>query len=263
MRTGLTGRAAALVFAAMPLLRDPRIILPLLAAARPASESVYNLVTGAAGVAARRIWVDDCDRPRAVVVRTRRQALFALDPRSAGAIVRSLPRNLRLAFGSTPARFRPVITRNWPGRRSSPRAWVTPCWQYHLPPGRLVVDRVHKVVSLKPEDAPAIARRWPYGRRADHIRERIAAMPGCGVRVRGRLVAWALVHDDGSMGFLHVLDGFRGQGMARSLTTALAGRLLRLGFRPFLYIVRGNTASIRLTESMGFVRSGGFDWFGA
>jgi predicted GNAT family acetyltransferase len=43
---------------------------------------------------------------------------------------------------------------------------------------------------------------------------------------------------------------------------ALAARLLRMGVRPFLYIVTTNAASIRLTESMGFARAGRFSWFG-
>jgi predicted GNAT family acetyltransferase len=50
--------------------------------------------------------------------------------------------------------------------------------------------------------------------------------------------------------------------MARTLTTTLARRLLRSGVQPFMYIVTGNTASIRLTASMGFTRAGRFSWFG-
>jgi predicted GNAT family acetyltransferase len=64
------------------------------------------------------------------------------------------------------------------------------------------------------------------------------------------------------MGFLHVLEKYRGQGMARTLTTTLAGRLLRLGVQPFMYIVRDNTASLRLTACMGFSCAGRFSWFG-
>ena len=71
-----------------------------------------------------------------------------------------------------------------------------------------------------------------------------------------------MTHDDGSMGFLHVVEQHRHQGMARTLTTALARRLLRLGVQPFLYILTNNTASLRLTTSMGFSRAGRFSWFG-
>jgi predicted GNAT family acetyltransferase len=50
--------------------------------------------------------------------------------------------------------------------------------------------------------------------------------------------------------------------MARTLTTALADRLLRLGVQPFMYIVTDNSASLGLTASMGFSRAGRFSWFG-
>jgi ribosomal protein S18 acetylase RimI-like enzyme len=64
------------------------------------------------------------------------------------------------------------------------------------------------------------------------------------------------------MGLLHVLDEYRGQGMARSITSALVQRLGRRRLPRFLYIVRNNQASIRLTESMGFTRKGSYCWFG-
>ena len=64
------------------------------------------------------------------------------------------------------------------------------------------------------------------------------------------------------MGILHVLDKYRGQGMARSITTALAKRCQKAGLRPFLYIVEKNNASINLTESMGFRRHVMAAWFG-
>jgi predicted GNAT family acetyltransferase len=126
----------------------------------------------------------------------------------------------------------------------------------------LVIDRTHKVGYLKPEDARLIVDYWPHGRNEAYIRWRIAAGPTCAIRQKGRLVAWALTHTDGSMGILHVLDNYRGQGMARSITTALAERCLKAGLRPFLYIVEKNKASINLTKSMGFTRHAVVGWFG-
>jgi predicted GNAT family acetyltransferase len=64
------------------------------------------------------------------------------------------------------------------------------------------------------------------------------------------------------MGFLRVVEEYRGQGMARTITTALAEHLLRLGVQPFMYIVTDNAASLRLTAGMGFSRAGRFSWFG-
>lgn len=75
-------------------------------------------------------------------------------------------------------------------------------------------------------------------------------------------MAWGLTHDDGSMGFLHVREEWRGLGLARAITAALVRRLLRLGIRPHLYIVRNNLPSIELSESMGFRRVESYSWFG-
>ncbi len=245
----------------VPLLHDRARLLPLLGPRLPATLSIYNSTFGVAGAACPRVWVDDPDNPRAAVTRGRRMTLFALDDTSARAVVRALPRNLRMRFGATPDRFVPVIRRSWRGARGG-RFWSNPCYLYALEPRRLVIDRAHRVTPVRPAEARFIASFWPHGRSPDYVESRIRALPSVAVRRRGRLVAWALTHDDGSMGFLHVLKDWRGQGLARSLTTALALRLLRLGLRPFLYIVHDNTPSIRLTESMGFERVGRFTWFG-
>ncbi len=246
----------------MPICRDRELLRPLLTANLPAAQSVHNLVFGIGSVLPTWLRVDSLTNPRAVLCRTRRLTLFASDSRAASAVIREVPRHLRLRFGSTPMRFYRLIRRNWPGRDKGRKTWLTPCYLYYLRPERLVINRSHRVTSLRPEDAAVIRNYWPYGRSLAHLRWRIQAGPAYGIRKAGRLVAWGLTHDDGSMGFLHVLEEYRGQDMARAITTALAGRLLRLGRTPFLYIVKKNQPSIRLTESMGFERVGEYGWFG-
>lgn len=251
------------ILSLVPLLRDRSLLLPLLYPRLPAASSVFNMVFGIAAPPAPRIWVDDGDRPQAVIVRGRRLALYALDRPAARNAIAELPRNLRLQFGATPMRFLDIIRDNWSGPDRGARLWINPCHLYALDPNRLVVNRRHRVTSLRSADAPTVVRFWPYGRDVMYVRERISRLPSAAIRRDGRLVAWGLTHDDGSMGFLHVLEEWRGRGFARSLTTALALRLLRLGLRPFLYVVKDNSASIRLTESMGFTRLGSYGWFGS
>lgn len=246
----------------MPLCRNPELLRPLLEAGLPESQSVCNLTFGAAGVRSSWLRVDCLEEPRAVLCRTRRLTLFATDARAAARVIAETPRNMRMRFGSTPMRFYRLIKRHWPGPDRGRRTWLNACYLYCLRPGQLVIDRSHRVTALRPDDAAAIRSYWPYGRSVEHLRRRIVAGPSCGIRHRGRLVAWGLTHDDGSMGFLHVMKDYRGQGMARAITTALAGRLLRLGATPFLYIVKRNRPSIRLTEGMGFERVGEHGWFG-
>jgi GNAT superfamily N-acetyltransferase len=246
----------------VPICRDPGLLRRFIELNRPAAETVFNMLYGRLGGRPRWVRIDDPANPRAVLCRARRFTLFADSPRAAARVVGEIPRNMRMVFSSTPTRFCRLIRHGWRGPDARRRAWYNHCHLYVLEPGRLVIDRSHRVSRLRLADAGIIARLWPYGRGVDHIRRRIENGPGYCVRRSGEPVAWGLTHEDGSMGFLHVLEAYRGSGMARSLTTALAGRLVRLGVRPFLYIVTTNAASIRLTEGMGFTRAGRYSWFG-
>uniref|UniRef100_A0A7C4CAR7 GNAT family N-acetyltransferase n=1 Tax=candidate division WOR-3 bacterium TaxID=2052148 RepID=A0A7C4CAR7_UNCW3 len=247
----------------MPLCVDREPLRPVLQTAGIPALSVFNLVFGRAGAPAPRVWVDDRHRPRAVVCRGRRFYLWATDSRAAGRLIRSLPRRSRLNFGATPLRFYRLIRRNWPGPDCSARVWTNPCFMFVLDDPRRLRAPGHRVEPLRPDDAPLIVSQWPYGRSRSYVASRIRRLPAVGIRRRGQLVAWALTHDDGSMGFLHVLAEYRGRGMARSLTVALCKQLLRLGLLPFNYIVQTNRASIKLTTSMGFRRVGEYGWFGS
>ena len=246
----------------MPLLRDPELVRPFLTRCLPQSQTSYNIIFGGAGRRATWVRVDDPANPRAVIIRSRRFVLFAEDGRAAARVIAEVPRNMRLGFGSTPMRFCRLIKRNWRGPDKGRPVGLDACYLYYLEPTNLVAVPGPRVSPLKPADARAITAHWHYGRNPDHIRRLIRTQPGCGIRRKGRLVAWGLLHDDGSMGFLHVIEGYRGKGLARAITFALARRVLRLGQTPFLYIVKTNTPSIRLTESMGFTRGGEFGWFG-
>ncbi|HTW91171.1 MAG TPA: GNAT family N-acetyltransferase [bacterium] len=223
---------------------------------------MFHLVNDTFGSSLRWVRTDDLHDPHAILCRTRRLTLFADSGPAALRVLAEVPRNLRLRFGATPTRFCRLIRTHWRGPDAGRRLWYNHCYQYALKPGRLVIDKTHRVSRLRPPDAQLIARAWPYGRSAEHILSRIRKGPGYCIRRKGQPVAWGLMHDDGSMGFLHVVEQYRHHGMARTLTTALARNLLRRGIQPFMYIVTTNRPSLRLTASMGFSRAGRFSWFG-
>jgi len=246
----------------MPLCSDSDLVRPFIEKGLPATNTVSNLVKNTFNSAVRWVRVDDLNDPHAVLCRTHRFTLFADSGRAAARVLTEVPRNLRLVFSATPTRFCRLIRTRWRGPDAGRRLWYNHCFLYVLRPGRLVIDRTYRVSRLRPEDAQLIARAWPYGRSPEHILRRLRSGPGYCIRRRRTPVAWALTHDDGSMGFLHVLKEYRGQGMARTLTTALAEKLLRRGVQPFMYIVTNNRPSLRLTASMGFSRAGRYSWFG-
>lgn len=246
----------------MPISHDLTAALPFLKRNLPGTNTAYHLVNNTFDSSLRWFRVDDLADPHAVLCRTHRFTLFADSGPAAARVLAEVPRNLRLVFSATPTRLCRLIRENWRGPDAGRRLWYNHCYLYVLRPGRLVIDRTHRVSRLRPDDAALIARAWPYGRSPDRILRRIRSGPGYCIRRRGAPVAWGLTHDDGSMGFLHVVEQYRHQGMARTLTTALAGSLLRLGVQPFMYIVTDNAASLRLTAGMGFSRAGRFSWFG-
>jgi GNAT superfamily N-acetyltransferase len=246
----------------MPVCRDRDLLRPFVERHRPLTSSVANLLDDKFGSSLRWVRVDDLRDPHAVLCRTRRFTLFAVSGQAALRVLAETPRNMRMTFRATPTRFYRLIREHWRGPDAGRRTWHNHCYMYVLGPGRLKIDRTHRVSRLRPADAPTIARSWPFGRSPAHILRRIRSGPGYCIRRNGKPAAWALTHDDGSMGFLHVVEEYRGQGMARTLTTALAERMLRLGVQPFVYIITTNKASIRLTASMGFSCAGRLSWFG-
>ncbi len=247
----------------MPLCRNRELVRLLLEQHRPLTESLYNLTFETLGGKARWVRVDRLDQPRALLLSGRRLSLFATSTQAAARVLVETPRNLRMQFRATPPRFVALVRQLWRGPDQDRTIRVNPCYLYALlDPRKLVTSTVRGITTLLPDDAETIVRNSPYNRRVSYVRERIKLGPGCGIRIDGRLVAWGLTHDDGSMGFLYVLPEHRGKGLARALTTALAQNLLRLDVRPFMYIVRNNNASVTLTSSMGFERCGTLYWFG-
>ena len=77
-----------------------------------------------------------------------------------------------------------------------------------------------------------------------------------GVRIGGRLAAMAgeRMHVDGHTEISGVCThpDFRGQGLARDLSAAVARQIEARGERPFLHAWRSNAAAIALYESLGF-----------
>ncbi len=88
-----------------------------------------------------------------------------------------------------------------------------------------------------------------YG--ADYVRERIER--GCmfGAFVYDSFVGYIGIHDDGSMGMLHVFDEYRGRKIGKALETYLINYALELGWIPYGQVVEGNEVSARLQGVLG------------
>ncbi len=258
---GLDRRKAGLMLALVHICQDLEPVRRLLLENEPATRAISNIVFGRAGANATWVRVDDRAGPKVVLCRAGWLILFATSRVAARRLLDQIPAWWNMNFCATPSWVYDYVRRK---RRVN---WVTRCYMYALThPAKLTVYRGHRVGSLVPEDSLLVARHWPYhdGKGdSTYIKGRIKVGPCCAIRRKGKPVAWALTHGDGSMGFLHVLEPYRGQGLARTIGTVLSQRLLKRGIKPFVHIEKKNRASIRLTKGMGFERIGAFDWFAA
>ncbi len=116
------------------------------------------------------------------------------------------------------------------------------------------------VEPLDPKWGEMIGKIWDpdWDRAGDHVRARIAEGHAYAVYADERPVAWAFPHFEtptvSMMGFLHVLEPYRGKGYARSVGSALAKDILSRGKTPALHVALNNVASLELTASLGFHR---------
>lgn len=109
-------------------------------------------------------------------------------------------------------------------------------------------------VSLSETDASYIYEYSKYKEyiSIEYIEERIKHGIALGIFENNILAAWIITHDDGAIGFLNVLEEYRGKGYATDVTMAAISRLLDLGEVPFIHIEEENKASMRLASKAGF-----------
>ena len=130
------------------------------------------------------------------------------------------------------------------------------------PVGMFILDKrdfrpvfsTHRIESLKTGDAKTLAENSPYDQGEEYALARIQSAPTAAIRIDGELASYMVVHANGSIGMLHTMDHFRGQGLARVVVSALVEAQFTRGRAAYCYIVEGNEASERVFESVGFRR---------
>jgi GNAT superfamily N-acetyltransferase len=85
-----------------------------------------------------------------------------------------------------------------------------------------------------------------------YIEERLKKDVSACILVDKKMVAWGLTHDDGSLGFLHVLEAYRKKGFAEKILRKLIQLKRDSGSPVFGNIVPGNSASTTLVHKLGF-----------
>lgn len=94
----------------------------------------------------------------------------------------------------------------------------------------------------------------------EYIEERIANGLSSCIRIKDKLVAWAITQDDGAIGFLHVLPEYRQKGFGRDVFVDLIVKVMSTGKIPFVQIEEKNEKSMRLALSIGFQKYKIVNW---
>lgn len=137
------------------------------------------------------------------------------------------------------------------------------CERFYLPETIPLPEIKSDVHPLDIEDAAIIQATHAYGEYTDlnYVTSRIKNGHHAGLKVNGELVAWAITHDDGAIGFLYVKPEFRGSGLGKDLSAFIIKNLRSENLPVYVHIEKDNKASMTLVTNMGFVHDRTVRWF--
>jgi GNAT superfamily N-acetyltransferase len=136
------------------------------------------------------------------------------------------------------------------------------CFQLHLPDTIVLPEDDRRINDIGVEQAGYIYSNYDSRdfTTEDYIRAQIQSGPAIGIFNNNCLIAWAMTHEEGSMGILQVMPEHRRQGYGASLTTALSRRIRQIGGIPTVHIVKTNQASLAMSKKHGFIHNANVHW---
>ncbi len=141
--------------------------------------------------------------------------------------------------------------------------WKLSCMKLFFPDNKEIPEVKSRIEDLNDDYAEYIFSHSKYSdfTSVDYITERINKGVAFGIFQDDQLVAWLMTHDDGAMGFLHVLEEYRGRGYAQDLTYKMIEYLREENQIPFVHIEENNTKSMNLALKIGFQKDRRIHWF--
>lgn len=133
----------------------------------------------------------------------------------------------------------------------------------YLPDDIIIPKRFnYELTWLEPEDALYIFEHSDYKEYSslEYITERIKNGTSAGVRISGKLIAWAMTHDDTAIGFLRVDEEYRNKGYAEAVLVEMISKTRDIGKIPYVHVEKSNVKSMRLTTKLGFVDDRNVSW---
>lgn len=140
--------------------------------------------------------------------------------------------------------------------------WDLSMNQFILPEDAKLASADNEIRGLTLDDAVHVYENSDYKDfiSLDYVRSRIHNGPSAAIHEGNKLVAWAMTQDDGAIGFLHVLENFRGKGYGSKAMIELIGKLRRNKMTPFAYIEEDNPEAAGLISKLGFRRDKKVHW---
>jgi ribosomal protein S18 acetylase RimI-like enzyme len=131
--------------------------------------------------------------------------------------------------------------------------WKLSTLRYYLPED-VEVELQHECMPLDESVISYIFQHSPYKdyTSEEYIKQRLENDVSAGIWVDGQLVGWGLTHDDGSLGFLNVLSGYRGQGIGESIFRCLIHARREKRKPVFVNVEAHNKQSQNLLCKLGF-----------
>ena len=86
----------------------------------------------------------------------------------------------------------------------------------------------------------------------EYIVDRLEKDISAGIWINDKLIAWGFTHDDGALGFLHVLEDYRKKGYSKILLKHLISSRQKSNKSVFVNIVPENVPAINLITNLGF-----------
>jgi ribosomal protein S18 acetylase RimI-like enzyme len=111
-----------------------------------------------------------------------------------------------------------------------------------------------EIIQIDKSYAPFIYKKSDYKEfiSIEYVEERLSTDISAGIWINNNLVAWGFAHDDGALGFLHVLNKFRGNGYAGNILEGLISMRKKEKKPMFVNIVPDNIPAINLVSKFGF-----------
>ena len=94
----------------------------------------------------------------------------------------------------------------------------------------------------------------------EYIEDRLTKDVSAGILINGKLVAWGFTHDDGALGFLHVLNDYRKMGFGLDIVLGLIEKRKKDNKPVFGNIMPDNLPSIKLVSKLGFKLDRSVSW---